>query len=259
LGYYSGKSKMMISAISSRKMANPLESYKFPIHYVKNILLIYYYCIPYYNSNFKEKVFAELKEVFFDRVERLNLRDLKDNDINIVFNVIRDAAGLFETLNGKDATQMNEWSELECAWNILNSSILEKRIKVMGEFSQFITRCQSDIESRNGVEKRRFRFVNNEKLKNWLLNKKILDFILGDQFHVEIFKRAGPILKFLANQNALSTEHIDKIWKVTSSTQEEDVRSAYKLFVELATDAPTEVRKNFPCKMLDSRPYVFSN
>lgn len=233
---------LSLASLINRKLTNPAESYKFPIHFIKNILLIYYYCIPYMTSNFKDNIYQEMKEVFFDRVERLNMRDLKDNDINILFNVIRDAGGLFEALMGKDASQMNEWSELECAWNILNSSVLEKRIKVIGEFNHFIMRAgQSDIESKNGIDKKRFRFITAEKLKNWLLQKKILDFILGDQFHVEIFKRAGPILKFLTSQNALSPDHVDKIWKVTNSTQEEDVRSAYKLFVELATDAPSEV------------------
>ena len=38
-------------------------------------------------------------------------------------------------------------------------------------------------------DKKRFRHLTNEKLKTWILSKKILEYVMGDQSHVELLKR----------------------------------------------------------------------
>jgi len=69
----------------------------------------------------------------------------------------------------------------------------------------------------------------------------LLDYIIGDRFHVEIFKRAVVIIKFLASEGALADHHIDQLWKYTSDSQEGSVKTVYKTFVELSSEASVEV------------------
>lgn len=42
------------------------------------------------------------------------------------------------------------------------------------------------------------KWLTPEAMRDWILNEKILDIVLGESTHLEIVKRSGCILKFLA-------------------------------------------------------------
>lgn len=42
------------------------------------------------------------------------------------------------------------------------------------------------------------KYLTPEILRDWILNEKILEIVLGENTHLEIVKRSGCILKFLA-------------------------------------------------------------
>jgi hypothetical protein len=42
------------------------------------------------------------------------------------------------------------------------------------------------------------KWLTPEAMKDWILNEKILDVVFGENTHLEIVKRSGCILKFLA-------------------------------------------------------------
>jgi hypothetical protein len=90
-------------------------------------------------------------------------------------------------------------------------------------------------------EKRRFRYWNFEKLKQWICNKKVLEYLLGDQFHIETVKRSAGIMKFLANQNALTHEHLDLLWKSTFNAHEASIRAIYDVIIELSSEISVDV------------------
>ena len=48
-------------------------------------------------------------------------------------------------------------------------------------------------------------------------------------------------MKFLANANALSQEHLDLLWKGCNSTHEEYVRAVYEAVIELSSEISVEV------------------
>lgn len=57
------------------------------------------------------------------------------------------------------------------------------------------------------------KWLTPEAMKDWILNEKILDIVLGENTHLEIVKRSGCILKFLAKQGALPVESVDLLWR----------------------------------------------
>ncbi len=57
------------------------------------------------------------------------------------------------------------------------------------------------------------KWLTAEAMRDWILKEKILEVVLGENTHLEIVKRSGCILKFLAKQGALPAESIDLIWK----------------------------------------------
>jgi hypothetical protein len=57
--------------------------------------------------------------------------------------------------------------------------------------------------------------------------------VFGENTHLEIVKRTGCILKFLARQNALPAETIELIWKCQLGKHEEMVRVVYNIIKDL--------------------------
>jgi len=69
-------------------------------------------------------------------------------------------------------------------------------------------------------------------MRDWILNERILDVVFGENTHLEIVKRSGCILKFLAKQGSLPPETVDLIWK-QQGKHEEMVRVIYHTVQEL--------------------------
>jgi hypothetical protein len=115
--------------------------YKFPINMIYWVFRLISPANLFFTGEFKNKFFFDFKVAFFDRITMLTLKDLKDNDCLSVFNLIRDSLPLFEEYFHKDAYAICEMAELECALSILKCPFMEKRIKVLVEFKDFIERC----------------------------------------------------------------------------------------------------------------------
>jgi hypothetical protein len=57
------------------------------------------------------------------------------------------------------------------------------------------------------------KWLTASALKDWILKERILEIVLGENTHLEIVKRSGCILKFLAKETSLPYETVDLIWK----------------------------------------------
>ena len=57
--------------------------------------------------------------------------------------------------------------------------------------------------------------------------------MLGENTHLEIVKRSGCVLKFLAKFDALPSDTFDLIWKCQLGKHEEMVRMVYNIIKEL--------------------------
>ena len=77
------------------------------------------------------------------------------------------------------------------------------------------------------------KWLTAEYLRDWILNQKVLDTILGENTHLEIVKRSGCILKFLARLGSLPIESVEMIWKCQLGKHEEMVRVIYTIIKDL--------------------------
>jgi hypothetical protein len=123
-------------------------SYRFPISYVKGILNAIGPITLLLSSNFKEKFVTEFKAAFFERIEKLTIRDIKDNDPGQVLGLVRDSLYIFEDFYGKEAYSLCEQAELECALLLLKSPFLEKKIRAIAEFKDFFERADPHVDIR---------------------------------------------------------------------------------------------------------------
>lgn len=87
--------------------------------------------------------------------------------------------------------------------------------------------------------------MTEETLKDWILNNKVLDIIFGENTHIEIVKRGGSILKFLAKQNALPEDSVELIWRCQQGKHAEMVRVVYSIIQELVPSIDVRYVDNF--------------
>ena len=72
-----------------------------------------------------------------------------------------------------------------------------------------------------------------ESLRKYFIQANLLDIILGENFHVEVFKRSQPILKFFATSGGFTPEQLNALWKAVESKHEGYTTIIYELIVEL--------------------------
>jgi len=70
-------------------------------------------------------------------------------------------------------------------------------------------------------------------MRDWILSQKLIETVFGENTHLEIVKRSGCILKFLAKMSSLPLEAIDLIWKCQLGKHEEMVRVVYNIVKDL--------------------------
>ena len=119
--------------------------YRFPLNQVKWILAVIAPITQYLTSSFKDKFGQELRIAFFERLEKLTNRDLKDND-NQILGLIRESLPVFDDFFGKDAFVLCEQAELEVTLSILKSPFLERKIKALNEFKDFFDRADPQVD-----------------------------------------------------------------------------------------------------------------
>lgn len=79
----------------------------------------------------------------------------------------------------------------------------------------------------------------------------MVEFLVGDNFHIEIFKRSTPILTFLSNNNGLTTTHLENIWAAGEGKHEATVRAVFDVITELTRFLNNEGVEFFYGKLYD--------
>ena len=143
--------------------------------------------------------------------------------------------------------QMVETTKLQMALRYLRSSNLEKRLKGVSDIKSMIEQViqsafwakkkaekagkeppQNHLYLRNLDEEEEEKdpkaktikkvqiasqFMIIDSMRAWLLENKILECVLGDSTHIELVKRAAPIVKFLIIYGKMNSWVADAIWK----------------------------------------------
>lgn len=81
--------------------------------------------------------------------------------------------------------------------------------------------------------KKKMKFYTVETLRKYFQQNNLLDIILGENFHVEVFKRSQTILKFFATSGGFNNEQLSALWKAVESKHEGYTTIIYELVIEL--------------------------
>jgi hypothetical protein len=155
----------------------------------------------------------------------MGMRDneIKELDKDSLANFLKQfKAFLLLSKSESEIAEIIENIQIKFASRFLNTTYLEKRLKGVADVRSLIERVNARIsiarqhkarvemgvtESKpanfivgpGGFKIRPTQYLDSHLLTEWLLKEKVADTIFGDTAHPEILKRAGPILRYLAN------------------------------------------------------------
>ncbi len=83
------------------------------------------------------------------------------------------------------------------------------------------------------------RYLSSKQAAKWIEEQKLIPLVLGkDSSHPELIKRTPPVMKFLAQNKALSKEALDLLWTAGIGKHEALVRVVYDALAEIASELP---------------------
>ena len=109
-------------------------------------------------------------------------------------------------------TDVIDQFRLELVLKYLYSDSLQKRVKGVNDLNYLLKKT---------LRKKSFYSVSSEDktsmlepgfMVNWLLEKGIVEYVLGGKMHLEVVQRTGHVFGFLARQSKFTKEHLDLLW-----------------------------------------------
>jgi ubiquitin carboxyl-terminal hydrolase 9/24 len=229
---------------------------------------------PEYGKLIAEKIRGKI----LGRLTSLNEKDIKDVNKDEVQSLIFGMQQFLKVgFSFDQCAAMIETIKLQMALRYLRSSNLEKRLRGVSDIKNMIEQViQSAYFAKKKAEKAGTeppkdhlylrmldddeeekdkkatkkvsmpsQFMIIDSMRAWLLENKILENVLGDNSHIELVKRAAPIVKFLIIYGKMNSWVADAIWKCQDGKHEEMVRSVYGLIREVDHVFDTEIINEF--------------
>jgi hypothetical protein len=185
----------------------------------------------------KEEICKELVEagkiMFFQRVESLEEKDIKDitketikGSMDLVKGVLRLA------YSEEDSAKIVQGHEMLLSLRFIQSSSLEKRLNGLADIKKLIDRIEHS---------QRFMYqpilkdtwFTGDYLAKWILEQKVMEAILNENAHSELVRRSVHILIFLAKKKMLNTSMLELLWKCQHDKHEDIIRGVYDTIKEL--------------------------
>lgn len=214
-----------------------------------DLTMIYYLINPFRNlgqvltPEFKQTLCTRVKDLIVNRLTTMTEKNLKDADKDVMTRLV---SGLKHFLmlshTEKETAQIIETTQLYVSLRFLQCGNLEKRLKGLNDIRTMVERVlqmnKSERKRKYGiyeeVEESKLppsEFLTTDTLCDWLHSNRVLEIILGGNNHIEIVKRCGPILKFMASfgNGKFDAQTVSLVWKCQLGKHEEMVRTVYNL------------------------------
>ncbi len=177
-----------------------------------------------------QELMAAGKATFFQRLEGLDDKDLKELSRDSVARSLDMMASFLRLGHSEDqVAQLIETHELGFALKCVQCPILEKRLHGLSEIKRVIERVHGGLAMRDV----RRNGLTEKELVEWILRNNLLGLLLNENAHSEVVKRASHILLFLAQQSAMTNEHIELLWRCQQDKHEDIIRVVYDTIRDL--------------------------
>ena len=217
-----------------------------PLHYIAMVLDPFKNIKFFVKKEIAEKMVEEGKNAFFDKIIRIDNKELKDLNKELMMRAMGLMKGFLGiVMNEDEANKIVETHEMMFSLRLIKCPYLEKRLKGISDIKNLIERIEMGAsgmaEGLAGVRfisipresNKRATWITAEYLADWIQKNKLLSEILNSDAHSEIIKRSSSILMFLAKQNALKAEDLELLWHCQEEKHEDMVLSVYEAIKEI--------------------------
>ena len=225
-----------------QKMVEPLKEPKI----IQTMTSPFNGCSCVINKEYAKEMCTEIQDIVLERLENMDDDEMKDIDRTTISNMLTEFKGfLCIGIDDEDSVdQKLESVKLSMALRFLKSSNMKKRLNGINQIKSIIEFTERSSSSSDHMRRhwqdddspRVSRWLKPEYLCNWLLENQLLEYILGENSHVEVVKRSTSVLKFLSNCKALTKDHLDLLWKCQEDKHEATVLGVYETINEVALD-----------------------
>ena len=183
--------------------------------------LMVYALSDFLEADFASAYFKEFTDSIFSRVEMISDEECKNLRYEEIVHMLDKMASAYV-----DDTEL-ELNKVSLFLKMMRCPYLEKRIKGLAEINNLVESLE--YAEFHATE------IRPDLIKNWIFNSGIIEMILTDRPHLELLKRSGTILKYLARHGALTEDHLDMLWRCAQGKHESFVRAAYIMIVEITS------------------------
>lgn len=145
---------------------------------------------------------------------------LDKNSFNDLLNDVRITQLFAGGVSQQETLLFIENFHLAVSLRLLKAQVLEKKLHGLDAFAEACQRVerQSFAAVLGGGGGSQGSSSSSTKLEasfliQWMDEKKIVEIAIGEGAHHSMISRTVPILKFLAQQKALTVAHINLLWK----------------------------------------------
>lgn len=93
-----------------------------------------------------------------------------------------------------------------------------------------IDKTQKSYQYHQGIST----YFNDQRLAKYFVEEKVFDTLLSEAQHPEVFKRAAPVLRFIAEMINMKQSDIEALWLAAQSRHEAEAKSVYEVISDLA-------------------------
>lgn len=209
---------------------------------------------------FLEEYVPRLMNVFFARIDAIDLKEIKDIDLETVKKCFTNLERLYkETKYANEFSSAIEQKELDIYLKALRCPNFEKKLKSLTGIKEMCNRFDARNISWNDHPKQS-QSMDSDALVDWILKNQILEDIYHKYNNPELIKRSLELLKFIAqNRKPFPVHVIDLIWGSTRDNHEEVLRTVNENILELMRSLGLDAIDHFCQRMFEVKPEEFDS
>lgn len=219
---------------------------------------------PKFLAGFVQNVYSIIAE----RIDTMTDEDVKEIERKELPQVLtRLSRFLLLSMDHASMAKIIEELQTKVAVRFLRSSYLEKRLQGCTDLRNLLER----VDVRSMLDRQRERLIERGQdpsrapssfvgagggkvfptvhysavtMRDFLLQERVAETLLGENSHPELYKRAATFLKFLSRRGGMTQEIIDRVWDCQDGKHEETVRVIYNLIVDFVVDLPAPLKRS---------------
>lgn len=95
----------------------------------------------------------------------------------------------------------------------IKSPIMKKKLGGITEITTILDNLTPKQKTYFYHERVQMKFITKEYMTKWIKEQKLIEVLLNESSHGELIKRAGIVLKFLAENHEIDEGILNLLWK----------------------------------------------